>query len=305
GFHLAPVFAPIFSNATYPNSEAAIIGVMKQQFTAWGHAFRTSRAAGALTIRFFSGKAIAFCQALDLFASTGRAATGIHVLVWCASRINFDKPSASQPPAPSSFDVINTSNLTDHLGLLNILLVAQPLLKTIPASQAVLYTETLLPMGEDVTKSFLDRVCASIPTISALLGIAPRAYVSAFAAHSNSHELLSPSKANQYHERVAWADPSGRDHYASPKNIAVSFNAEDLAHLIFGFYDKMFANEQVVATMATGLSLAKRRSMEDICYHQETVVALLQLIKRRVQLKTGSWDSVADELLGMVEDDRS
>ncbi|KAG9094958.1 hypothetical protein FRC06_010299 [Ceratobasidium sp. 370] len=254
GFHLTLAFAPIVSGATYPNSEAAIIGVMKQQFTAWGHAFRASQAAGALTIRFSSGEAIAFCCALDLFASTGRAATGIH-------------PSASQPPAPSSFNVIDTSNLTDHLGLLNILLVAQPLLKTIPASQAILYTETLLPTGEDATKSFLDWVCASVPTISALLGIAPRAYVLAFAAHSNSHERLSPTKANQYHERVAWADPSGGDQYASPQKIAVSFDAEDLAHVIFGFYDKMFANEQVEATMATGLSLAKRRSMEDICYH--------------------------------------
>ncbi|KAG9080207.1 hypothetical protein FRC06_006946, partial [Ceratobasidium sp. 370] len=214
-------------------------------------------------------------------------------------------PSASQPPAPSSFDVIDTSNLTDHLGLLNILFVAQPLLKAIPASQAVLYTEMLLPTGEDATKSFLDRVCASVPTISALLGIAPRAYVSAFAAHSNSHELLSPTKANQYHERVTWADPSGGDQYASPQKIAVSFDAEDLAHIIFGFYHKMFANEQVMATMVTGLSLTKRRSMEDICYHRETMVALLQLIKRWVQLKTGSWDIVADELLRMVEGDRS
>ncbi|KAG9089693.1 hypothetical protein FRC06_001426 [Ceratobasidium sp. 370] len=278
---------------------------MKQQFKAWRDAFRTSRAAGAITIRFFSGEAIAFCRALDVFASTGRTATGVYVSTWRASQIGLDELSTGQHPAPTSFDVVDTSNLTDHLGLLNLLLVTRPLLKANPASQSVLYTETLLPAGEDATRSFLDRICASVPTISSLLGLAPRAYVSAFASHSNTHELLHPEHVNQYHERVAWVDPSGGDPHASQAKLAVSFDAEDLAHVIFGFYDKMFASEQVMAAMFAKPSLAKLKSMTEVHYHRETAAALLQLVKRRVHLKSGSWDLVAESFLEIVQGDRS
>ncbi|KAG8739655.1 hypothetical protein FRC10_005357 [Ceratobasidium sp. 414] len=305
GFHLTPAFAPVVSGATYSSSEAAIIGVMKQQFKAWADAFRASRAAGAITIRFFSGEAVAFCRALDVFGSTGRTATGVYVSTWRASQIKFAELSTSQFPAPTSFDVVDTSNLTDHLGLLNLLLVTRPLLKSNPASQAVLYTETLLPAGEDATRSFLDRICATVPTIAALLSIAPRAYVSAFTTHSNTHELVHPEHVNQYHERVAWADPSGGDRHASRGKLAVSFDAEDLAHVIFGLYDKMFASEQVMAAMFAKPSLAKLKSMTEVHYHRETAAALLQFVKRRVHLKSGNWDLVAENFLEIIEGDRS
>ncbi|KAG8696165.1 hypothetical protein FRC08_007323 [Ceratobasidium sp. 394] len=303
GFHLTSAFAPIISGASYPNGEAAVVGVMKQQFKAWADAFRASRAAGAITIRFFAGEAVAFCRALDVFGATGRTATGVYVSTWRAYQINFG--GTSQPAAPTSFDVIDTSNLTDHLGLLNLLLVTRPILKNNPASQAVLYTETLLPAGEDATKSFLDRICATVPTISSLLGIAPRAYVSAFTTHSNTHELLHPEHVNQYHERVAWVDPSGGDRDASRANLAVYFDAEDLAHVIFGFYDKMFASEQVMAAMFAKPSLAKLKSMTEVHYHRETVAALLQLVKRRIHLKSGGWDLVANQFLEIIQGDRS
>ncbi|KAG9084838.1 hypothetical protein FRC06_003876 [Ceratobasidium sp. 370] len=121
GFHLTPAFVPVTPGATDPNAakpEAAIVDVMQQQFKAWGNAFRASRAAGTITLRFYSGEAIAFCRALDGFASTGRAATGIRVSSWRAPQINLAELHVSTPSAPISFDVIGTSNLTDHLGLL-------------------------------------------------------------------------------------------------------------------------------------------------------------------------------------------
>jgi hypothetical protein len=307
GFHLTSAFAPILSDPLGPlaHTGSAAIDVMKQQFKAWCNAFRASRAAGAITIRFFSGDAIAFSRALDSYASTGRAATDIFMSAWRAPRIIFNEPSASEPPAPTSFDIIDTSNLTDHLGLLNLLLVTQPLLKKAPASQSVLYTETLLPSGEDATQSFLDRICANVPTISALLGIAPRPYVSAFTTHSNIHELLYSDHVKQYHERVAWVDPTSGDRHASQQESVIFFNAKDLGHVIFGMYDKMFASEQVMAAMRATPSLARLKSMGEVHYHRETIAALFQLVKRRVQLKTGDWEVVADTFLEIVEQDRS
>ncbi|KAG8710539.1 hypothetical protein FRC09_000085 [Ceratobasidium sp. 395] len=67
----------------------------------------------------------------------------------------------------------------------------------------------------------------------------------------------------------------------------------------------MFASEQIMAALRAKPSLAKLKSMMVVNYHRETVAALLQLVKRRVYLYQGSWDDVACEFLGIIEDDRS
>ncbi|QRV77040.1 MYND Zn-finger protein [Ceratobasidium sp. AG-Ba] len=210
---------------------------------------------------------------------------------------------SADPPAPTTFDVIDTSNLTDHLGLLNILIAIRPLLKETISSQSVLYTETLLSTGEDATKSFLDRICTTIPTISAVLGLAPRAYLSGFNTHSNIHELMTPGKISQYHERVAWVDPSSGDRYSRDQNIALSFDAKSLAHILFGLYDKMFANNNALVETLSLPSLAKIKSMVAVHYHQETLVALAHWAKRRCYVNNGDWDLVASTLLGLIEND--
>ncbi|KAG8706719.1 hypothetical protein FRC09_002253 [Ceratobasidium sp. 395] len=304
GFHLTPAMVPFgwdLSISATSQIEKAIVDVMKQQFGMWVDAFRTSRVANAITIRFYAGEALAFCRALSLFATTGNPATGVFVSAWRATQVNFDVQSATTSATSTSFDVIDTSNLTDHLGLLNILLATRPLLKEAPSSQAVLYTETLLSAGEDATKSFLDRICTSIPNISALLGIAPRPYVSAFSTHSNSHELLSPEQIYQFHERVAWVDPSGGDHHARGQNLTLSFDIEDLAQILLGLYQKILASERVMAAMLSEPSLAKYKSLIEVHYHRETLAALLRFVKGRLLLKNGDWDDLTDKLLGLVE----
>ncbi|KAG8738021.1 hypothetical protein FRC10_007401 [Ceratobasidium sp. 414] len=138
---------------------------MKQQISAWAGAFHASRAPEALTLQFYSGEALAFCRASDLLAVTGKPATGI----------------VSAPPAPVTFDVIDTSNLLDHADILNLIVSARPLLKEKPASQSILYTETRRPTyDQSLTQSLLRRICVTIPTLSVLFEIAPRPYVSAF-----------------------------------------------------------------------------------------------------------------------------
>ncbi|KIK55165.1 hypothetical protein GYMLUDRAFT_264290 [Collybiopsis luxurians FD-317 M1] len=88
---------------------------------------------------------------------------------------------------PLTFDVVDTSNLADHLGLLNILLVISPLLSRTPHSS--LYTETLLATGSDTTRGFLELACGDLTTISILLNLVPSSFVSRFNSHSNIHEL--------------------------------------------------------------------------------------------------------------------
>ncbi|KAG9101416.1 hypothetical protein FS749_007223 [Ceratobasidium sp. UAMH 11750] len=298
GFHLAPAITPILSdtaNSATLGTEAAIVDVMKHQFGGWADAFRASRAAEAITLRFYSGEALAFCRALSLFASTGNPVTGVFASAWHATQITLDGLNAS---ASTTFDVIDTSNLMDHVNLVNLLVATRPLLKEIPASQSILYTETRLSTKEqDITQSFLRQICATVPSVSVLLGLAPRPFVSGFTTRSDTHLTLSEEHVQRTHERVAWVDPSGGDCYASRQKTPTSFDAQDLARVLHGLYDKMFARDQT-QVMIFGSKISSELPFH---YVRETMAVLMGLVKRRVHLKTGDWDLVADSFLELVE----
>ncbi|KAG8736567.1 hypothetical protein FRC10_009156 [Ceratobasidium sp. 414] len=295
GFHLMPAFVPIASNPMAPrgsNAGTSPNEISKQQFKAWCDAFCVSRAAGKITIRFYSGDALAFCRALDLYASTGCTTPDLFVSPWHGAQIHLGDLPGSTPPAPTSFDVIDTSNLPDHLGLFNLLLAAQPLLKADPISQSVLYTEqmTIQRVGATIARPFVERMFATIPTVSALLGVAPLAYISGFTTHSNVQEILA--NASQSLKRITWVDPIRGDPNASSRRLSVQSDPEDLAHILFSVYNNILPHEQ-------GMS-----SRVNSHYHQETIAALFLLVKRRVRVKTGTWDAVATNFLALVANDQ-
>ncbi|KAG8723298.1 hypothetical protein FRC09_003899 [Ceratobasidium sp. 395] len=301
GFHFMPAFCPILSDpAGQPTSDKdKIMDVAKRQFAAWCKSFHTARLADAITLRFFSGEATALCRALDVFSKTDEAQTGIFACQWRGSDINL----SNCMPMPLSFDVIDTSNLLDHLGALNVLVITQPLLKRRPKSQSVLYTETLLPTGKDPTISFLSRVCTDVPTIAMLFGLIPRAYVSAFTTQSNAHEIIVSSsfkEVQQYHERVAWVDPaSGDRHSFSSKNL-VAFEAQDLAKTLSALYVKMFRDEHMDQELMLNPSIALAKERSEAHYHRESFVLLLRFVRSRVRLVKGDWDQLVYALLGYV-----
>ncbi|KAG8739431.1 hypothetical protein FRC10_005640 [Ceratobasidium sp. 414] len=306
GYHLSPAFASITSDPMDPQASdktGSPTDIYKRQFKAWCNAFRASRSVDSVTIRFYAGDAVPFCRALDIYTSTGSAPTHLFTSAWSADPINLDL-IVSEPPASNfKFDVIETSNVMDHLGFLNLLLVTRPLLNENPASQSVLYTEQFLPSDENGTQPFLERICATVPTISALLGIAPLAWVSGFTSCSNVHQLLADTALPL--ERIAWVGPTRGDHHADSNPPVVLFEAGDLAQILFGVYEKIFIYEQDISGMLRNISAGRLRSMAAIHYHRETVASLFQLVRRRVHLKTGTWDVVVERFLDSVRQDQS
>ncbi|KAG8723861.1 hypothetical protein FRC09_001440 [Ceratobasidium sp. 395] len=297
GFHLTSALTPIrsdSSNLPTAGIESTIVETMKRQFQAWAEAFRASRSTELITLRFFCGDALAFCHALDTYGSTHNPSTGVFASPWRAAQINFGGTETNTSPIPTSFDIIDTSHLSDHVGLLNVLLAASPLLKKNSASQSVLYTETSLWAGKEPIRPFLDRIYTTIPTFSALFGISPRAYISGFTTHFNIHEMLSPQHIDHYHERVAWSDPSRGDRYASRQRV--SMDAKDLSRTVYSIYDKMFASEQVMV-----MGGVRMMTPIPLHYHRETLVVLWKLVKRRITLRNGGWDMVIDNFVGHYE----
>lgn len=315
GFHLAPAFVP-----TKPKSQSAgegkslqhVVETAMTQFSVWGEAFRTALAvtkkAGKLVIRIFSGDALAFCKALNYCGANKSIETGLYAAWWTVSQLILDGGAYGEDAiskAPLMFNIIDTSNLTDHLGLLNILVVTVPLLSRAPSS--TLYTESLVASGEDPMTAFIERMCADIPTISLLLGLIPPTFVSNITSHSNVHEIMSSKMmggCRQFHERIAWktvslADPVSVENN-SDCNRPLAYDPEQLGRFLFGVYLKMFHHEDVVSSLKN-VSLQGLYELSMINYNRSSFVELLRLVKARTQT---DWEKVAGWIIDLIEADR-
>lgn len=311
GFHLAPAFVPSKTNPRPSRAKKSfqhLLDVSRSQFRDRAIAFRSAlsstKRAGKLIIRIFLGDALALCKALHYWAESGSIETGLYAAPWTISQLILDGGDYAEdatPKAPLKFNIIDTSNLTDHLGILNLLLATVPLLPRAPSS--VLYTETLVSSGVDPITGFVERVCADIPAISLLLGLAPSTYVSNFNSHSNIHEILA-ANAKQFHERIAWKVVSLGDHVAaahdSDVNRPLMYDPEQLAKFLFGVYLKMFSAEDVMSKLRNP-SLQDVKEMTIVHYNRSSFATLLRLVKARTNQH---WGEVMDRVMAMIEGDR-
>ncbi|RKO93767.1 hypothetical protein BDK51DRAFT_28923 [Blyttiomyces helicus] len=128
--------------------------------------------------------------------------------------------SAASRPAPTAFDVIDTSNLTDHLGLLNILVATGPLLK--PVLHAILHTDSLIPVSYDGTlrEAFEKRACIDLSLLSALTGLAPSIDLFAWCPRSSLADDVSHGVGSENQSLLA----------ARQKAVALSWRSEDVGN---------------------------------------------------------------------------
>lgn len=226
-FHLAPLF--IVSDLHVPGSPSPttfdMFRFIKSQFYAWCDAARACFGTpGRVILRFIIGDVLAVCYTLQAFANTGHLSSGQRLNPWNASSLVLDgndySGTHSGTSVPRRFNVIDTSNLSDHIGMLNILLTTAPLLERSPS--AVLLTETMLSKGVKPSTAFTDRLFCDPHTMFMLLDLVPYSYFSGFVSQSNIHEIMTQVVSKrvdkihnpQYHERMVWkflsliADPA-------------------------------------------------------------------------------------------------
>jgi len=319
GFHLAETLA---SSGCVPSDESAaivfkMVQAARQQFNAWckaviGRIQHTSASSASLVVRMYAGEALAFCQALHSIGISPQPHTPTFVAPWKRSVVRLDNTAYglhALSPAPTSFNVIETSNLLDHLGLHNLLIVTVPLLRNLPSS--TLYTEALLSLGESATKGILTHMCGDPSTISLLLGVIPSGYVSRFTTRSNMAdtlmlEILDVTKA-QYHERLAWKliDPEYTAEHSWKRPIR--FAPEQLAKTLFEIYLQMFSDENISQLLAMShLSTAekhRRVQSSGLLHHTRRSFALfLAHIQRRARC---DWEKVIYILEGLVLGDQT
>ncbi|KAH0829190.1 hypothetical protein J3R83DRAFT_2738 [Lanmaoa asiatica] len=214
GFHLAEVFATSHSE-TPTVVVQKLVRAARSQFSQWCTSVIklltvTSTTSSKLVVRMFAGDALMLCQAFSHLNSCGVTATPILSSPWKGSRIEFDESQyggGASTPAPTTFNVIDTSNISDHVGLLNLLVVTAPILTKSPS--ATLYTEALLSYSDTPSTVILERLCGDMQTMSLLLGIVPSAFLSRFTTRSHVHETLLQAfnrTGMQHHEQISLVD---------------------------------------------------------------------------------------------------
>ncbi|KAJ7636086.1 hypothetical protein DFH06DRAFT_659244 [Mycena polygramma] len=280
GFHLAAAFLDSSTDGTV--TEDQLVACARAQLEEWCSRFQTTVSQKAVTITLFIGDAIPFCEKLACESDVHP-----HVAPWKAAELVFDGDYSC---AQTEFDTIDTSNLVEHMGVLNVLIAAVPLLAH--RNTSVLYTELLLEKDEGSKPwNLVQPLCADISTLGLLLGLSPDGYIAQFTSATRVQNIAGSTR---YRERLAWKCPYAMN--SDGDFITPSFSDPvALGNTMFSIYEQMFADENV------GQLLSRSRP-EVYHYNRGTFAALLKLVKSRVQ---SDWTAVMGHIFYRLHNDRT
>ncbi|KAJ7058836.1 hypothetical protein C8F01DRAFT_283412 [Mycena amicta] len=295
-FHLAE----LFSRTSHP-SVADVVKLAKGQFASWSSAFRTAIESPSLVLRFIASEALTLCRALNLLNSTNETDSPFPAAQWKSELIQLRRD------APSSFHIIDTSNLSDHLGILNILTVTIPLLR---AEDGIIYTESLISEGADATKELVNRLHGDIDTMFFLFGVYPVDYVSGFASRCNTHEwIMHDENGGQFHHTTTWKKPISADSLANPGSMRspVVWDSDQLGALLFRIYHLMFEGEDADKwwSMNQGNTQRALHSSNNVHYIRESFVLMLQFVRERFKIPNAQWIDIMNIFIRLKEADLS
>lgn len=315
GFTLAQAFhrQALAGHQDIVKSTEEIVKAAKLQFRDWCSSFKKYLDNGRVAIKLFDGDASTFCNELQLDLTVdGEHSPRAYIKPWSSHPLLLDGYSSSIPL--DAFDVIDTSNLCDHIGMINMLTATVPLLRRRPS--AVLYTETLLMASEKPHEILSTVLGCDVATVSLLLGIAPVGLLSGVTLEATANEIAmftfmqADKDRRQCRMRVPWKILDSADqltvlNHDIPKEgaLQVSFEPQALAGCLFKIYRTMFAHEDManLTQMMTRMSTGKY-STDMERYTRAAMVALLRLIKVRA---VAEWDETMRMFIEKVESDGS
>lgn len=305
GFHLATAYASLTSDSPLKSSEKThlrkIVAAARLEFQEWSASFRKDAQMNYI-IRFFAGDALAFCHTLQHMHTTDdRSRSNWYRDQYHLEPLILDSEDyAVKGNAPLLFNVVDTSNLSDHVGAINILVAAVPLLDR--SVSAALYTEALVKKEKDL-KALVDSIlCGHFPTMSIIFGVIPIEYWTNATAISSVEEHLfdsvmggKNSNRGQMHSRLTWK----RVDTVSTSVPTLRFDATELAYVLFHTYLKMFQNEDM-RQLFSKIDLQTIQNSSLLHYHRGSFVSFLRFVKNRV---TVDWDKTMKVFLGLYEND--
>ncbi|KAJ7596033.1 hypothetical protein C8J56DRAFT_853074 [Mycena floridula] len=290
----------------FGNSKKEQVGVeelvksARAQFFSWCSAYSDSTSSlsrQAPVVRFFVGEATAVCRAIQTCRSTMMLKTEIPTALFSASLLEL------RTDQPTTFTVVDTSNLDDHIGLLNVLVSTIPILSI--DSPSVLYSESLLFWGRNGTKEFRGALFANISLTALLLGLCPVDYIAGFSSRSNTHELMMYKmfQSSQFHQVTVYKAPSSGDSLAANADIAPVFDSDQLGTLFWDIYQHLFEQEDPSGWLERNKSTPQKAlSNSNIVFHiRETFVVFLKVIKDRLRMPEEKWNLVMKRFIDIQQ----
>ena len=277
------------------------------EFKSWCSAFQSSarralREPEILKIYSFCGDALEFSLLLRSRLDEREQRSNIYETCAAPWKGQIDFPANNDAAGP--YDAIDTSNLADHLGLLNVLISALPLLK--PNASSVLHTENLV---RDIRGTGFDRfkflLCGDPSLVFCLLRAAPTEYLTGVTAHCPMLEDIcfkAMGDCKQFRLRLSWKDMALCDESLQASKLCQtpvlpSWDIDSLARSVVSIYYSMFEEEGFSIVSA----LEKRTTYVPRSYTRASFVGLLKLIHRRHHVE--SWSKFFDRLIELVSMD--
>ena len=322
GFHIAEAFQEVVTKKEGGVSEqskrAAVIA--KSHFKAWCESFGEYVSNERVHVSFFCGEALALSHALQLTVTLDQKLSHVartYVKPWSPCPLLLDGHvdlNASRDLNYDPFNVIDTSNLGDHLGFINILSATAPLLRRSVSS--VLYTESLLMASEKLSASLSTLLGSDVATFSLLIGLAPSGLLTGATLDAVSNEtalfnfIQGDAPQKQYRMRVSWKVPQFSDpsvvrilENSTESSLQIRFEAKELADYLFDIYKTMFAHEDVSKLMAKVVRMTSGQYTIDLeRYTRAGMAALLRLVKATVQV---DWDQTMRLFSNHLDTDQS
>jgi MYND finger len=309
GFHLASAFDD--ETCSEWDLKNKIVGLAKTQFSEWCTTFKEQVHANTLSIRVFCGEALRFCHALQaVHTSTYQIPKIVRAYTYPWDSTELVLQTIDSSGDSSLYDIIDTSNLIDHVGMLNVLPAVIPLLAHRITS--VLYTNGMLRAAEDTTTTLSALLCSDVATMSLIFGLTPTAQLLPYTVDAVGIEaavdLITPKKVGrrgQYCVSIAWRIPNFGDCFQVQEGLypcrQLTCEPQQLAKYFYKLYLTMFSYEDMSLMMGSLMRQEKSPLAVDLrLYNRMTFVSLLFLAKNHVYT---DWSPFIKHLLNMIQAD--
>ncbi|KAI1420729.1 hypothetical protein F5Y12DRAFT_719251 [Xylaria sp. FL1777] len=314
GFHLALACVPL--EAQNPLSQKLkglsgrekIVFTAKAEFRDWAASYR--KQSGNITLRFITADASNLALTMHQKCCAGTNTAGLYRQQYDSRPLVLDGPDYVSGKAPLTFDVIDTSNLCDHFGSLVLFAATAPLLRN--SMSSVLYAEVIVKLHQGPKEILDNLLCGHVATMSSILGLFPIDYwtntspLSVFDEElpNTIGEMVSePSRPTQMYLRTRWKRPAWlvldgqKDKNYNVGLPKIYFKEEELAHIMYDVYLRMFRDEDYKLKFAN-MSLQALQTSALVWYHRASFASVVHLFKTRVVC---DWDKTITALMDLVE----
>ncbi|KAK5661571.1 hypothetical protein OQA88_9666 [Cercophora sp. LCS_1] len=300
-FHLAPAAAKLteLSPLRLESSDGKdrLVATAQLMFGKWVESVREALAESRLIVRFVAADCFSLCHTLQHNIETHETTAN-----WYRREVGFkvfelsETDYGKEGKAPRQFDFIDSSNISDYHGVLNMLISTGPLLKDEP--WAAVNTDLMLRGAADDSARFEALLVGHTKTVAILLGLMPIEYWTNAMTYMVSDELflsmLESSRGDKgvgIQARLAWKNAG------TPK---ISVKAQELANLAHQVYLDMFQNENI--SKLTRQFMDMHRGAWFPKFHRGSFTAFIKILCKRLSVNAAE---VSEMILEKVVEDTS